>query len=88
MPTDAPNQSFEQPPTKPHKRRTSIENLKMEEAHANQNTDTHGSTRVSRLDAVKHHSSSLSQDIKDSIIDSRDQDGKHTSACNHSVLQK
>ena len=59
----------------------------MEETHANEETNTHWSSRVKRPHGAKRHSSSLSLDLKDSIIDFKDQDGHYTSTCDHSVLE-
>jgi hypothetical protein len=84
MITAALHKAFERPP---QRRKSSIENLKMEENRADQETNTHWSTRVTRPEAVKRRSSSLSLDMKDSILNFKDQDGNYASACDHSVLE-
>ena len=87
MTFEDPPKSSEHPPSTPQRRKSSIENLKVEAAHAVRETDSHWYTRVTRPEAVNRRSSSLSLDMRDSILEFKDQDGSYASGCNHLVLE-
>ena len=88
MTTEPVTKSYKHQPSQHTRRKTSVENLKGEEARADEESNTHWATRGTRPGHFNRRSSSLSLDMRDGIVDFKDEDGKYDSGCNHNVLEE
>ena len=70
------------------RKKSSLENLKMEESYTNELANTHWLPNLRALKDFERHKRSLSLDLGDSIINFKDEDGHYSSTCDHSAIAK